>query len=692
MYCPTCASPLPVGAMFCGECGRAVSSADLAAGRRRAAAAAEHVDAATPADLPEPAPRATTHPRRGDGAEPPWWVRDRQAEAAPVPTPDETGRATPENDRSAVDGPAPVPPASAPEPPAWPVQAPTGVAEPTSDAPETLVPETVAPEEARLESTGASRPMSPPAPPATGAPAPLRSPARHSENGPRPTSAPLWTASLTPIEAEARPSPATADDRAPGSPTVEPEASDEQARRQTGTETEGGAPSGTGIESGPEIETGSGESSEVVETGVEGGHDPSEDRGDVGRVGEDADPDDDERDVPTAGPPQLVHPPTDLPQDGDTAPVAALDPDVPRPSPVGGVGDPVERPVPAEPARSTPVPLVEPAPLVEPGAVFVPERCTQCGASIGEDDIFCGECGAVVQSVALSFTGPIVPLPPGWRPDEGSSVRRRGPVDDAAHEGTGPHDRTGSRVEPGTSRRSPQPDPGAREQAAGDRGTGDDLTGVSPTADDHAADDHAADDHAADGFVSGDPGGRRDADERATARPAPDPVDHVPGFRAERPAVTPRATVADVPPAPSSSSAPAWRPRRPLVDLPSDDDVDETRIVRRAALGSEFVLQFSTGESITIDGTGLVGRAPSPQPGERFDQLVRIVDPGKSVSKTHLEFGQEGGALWISDRWSGNGTVVRPRDLPPRRADPGVRVRVTRGTRVEIGEQFFVVV
>jgi predicted component of type VI protein secretion system len=120
--------------------------------------------------------------------------------------------------------------------------------------------------------------------------------------------------------------------------------------------------------------------------------------------------------------------------------------------------------------------------------------------------------------------------------------------------------------------------------------------------------------------------------------------------------------------------------------------VDETRIVRRAALGSEFVLQFSTGESITIDGTGLVGRAPSPQPGERFDQLVRIVDPGKSVSKTHLEFGQEGGALWVSDRWSGNGTVVRPRDLPPRRADPGVRVRVTRGTRVEIGEQFFVVV
>jgi hypothetical protein len=315
------------------------------------------------------------------------------------------------------------------------------------------------------------------------------------------------------------------------------------------------------------------------------------------------------------------------------------------------------------------VPLVEPVPLVRPGSGVVPERCTHCGAAIGEDDIFCGECGAVVQSVALSFTGPVMPLPPEWRPDDGSALRR-GPV-----------------LEDGESAGS-----GADDAGTDDADSDDVATGGVGTVDD-GTDDVGTD--------QGDAGSRGDVpaqgdvedQQQAAARPAPAPIDHVPGFRAERPAVTPTPIVADVPPAPTSSSAPPWRPRRPPVDLPvDDDDVDETRIVRRGGLGTQYVLQFSTGESITVDGTGLVGRAPTPQPGERFDQLVRIVDPGKSVSKTHLEFGQEAGTLWVSDRWSGNGTVVRPRELPPRRADPGVRVRVTRGTRVEIGEQFFVVV
>jgi hypothetical protein len=121
------------------------------------------------------------------------------------------------------------------------------------------------------------------------------------------------------------------------------------------------------------------------------------------------------------------------------------------------------------------------------------------------------------------------------------------------------------------------------------------------------------------------------------------------------------------------------------------DDVEKTRIVARQPLGDPFVLQFSTGESFTVQGSGLVGRAPTPQPGEAIDLLVRIVDPGRSVSKTHLEFGQVDGALWVTDRWSGNGSVVRPPSAEARRVEPGKRVRVPRGSRVEIGEQFFIV-
>ena len=144
--------------------------------------------------------------------------------------------------------------------------------------------------------------------------------------------------------------------------------------------------------------------------------------------------------------------------------------------------------------------------------------------------------------------------------------------------------------------------------------------------------------------------------------------------------------------APTSARAPAERPMPVKTpQAPSAADVDETRIVSRRPNGDRFVLQFSTGESVTVSGTGLLGRNPTPEPREYFDHLVTIVDPGKSVSKTHLEFGQEGGAFWVSDRYSGNGSIIREPESDAKRCDPGKRYRVVRGTRVDIGEQFFVI-
>jgi hypothetical protein len=121
------------------------------------------------------------------------------------------------------------------------------------------------------------------------------------------------------------------------------------------------------------------------------------------------------------------------------------------------------------------------------------------------------------------------------------------------------------------------------------------------------------------------------------------------------------------------------------------DELEQTLIVPRRETGERFVLQFSTGESVTVFGSGLLGRNPIPQPTEYYDQLVSISDPGKSVSKTHLEFGQEGGSFWVSDRFSGNGSAVREPESSLRRLVAGKRYRIVRGTRVDIGEQFFVV-
>jgi hypothetical protein len=120
-------------------------------------------------------------------------------------------------------------------------------------------------------------------------------------------------------------------------------------------------------------------------------------------------------------------------------------------------------------------------------------------------------------------------------------------------------------------------------------------------------------------------------------------------------------------------------------------DIEMTRIVLRNHGGDRFVLQFSTGESHVVWGTGLLGRNPSPEEGEMYDHRISIVDPGKSVSKTHLEFGQSAGAFWICDRFSGNGTEIRQPDSVKQRCDPGKRYLLARGSRIDIGDQFFIV-
>jgi predicted nucleic acid-binding Zn ribbon protein len=146
----------------------------------------------------------------------------------------------------------------------------------------------------------------------------------------------------------------------------------------------------------------------------------------------------------------------------------------------------------------------------------------------------------------------------------------------------------------------------------------------------------------------------------------------------------------ELPSEPSASVAEPGPEPDPAAAAPVED-IESTRIMASRGRGERYVLQFSTGESVVVAGSGLVGRNPSPEPGEYVDELVSIFDVGKSVSKSHVEFGQESGRFWVSDRYSTNGTVVRQPDAEPVRCEPGKRYVIARGSRVEIGEQFFIV-
>ncbi len=173
------------------------------------------------------------------------------------------------------------------------------------------------------------------------------------------------------------------------------------------------------------------------------------------------------------------------------------------------------------------------------------------------------------------------------------------------------------------------------------------------------------------------------------------------------PAATPEVEVtpepADIPPAESFTTLPSQEPETTStniieqiegVDLSELFDAPPARVVEAPRFATEnelasmvsFTITLGTGESVEITRSGLLGRMPTPGEGEEFEHLIVVSDPGRSVSKTHLEFGVEGSQLWLSDRKSGNGTIIREPGVVPRRAQPGTHYTVVRGTRVDFGD------
>ena len=94
-------------------------------------------------------------------------------------------------------------------------------------------------------------------------------------------------------------------------------------------------------------------------------------------------------------------------------------------------------------------------------------------------------------------------------------------------------------------------------------------------------------------------------------------------------------------------------------------------------------IELGDGRHLTIARTALVGRNPA---SDADVQLVRVVDPARSVSKNHLQIGVEAGGVWVADRGSTNGTVVTLPDGAQVvcRVDQQVRLRV--GSTVSFGD------
>ncbi len=165
------------------------------------------------------------------------------------------------------------------------------------------------------------------------------------------------------------------------------------------------------------------------------------------------------------------------------------------------------------------------------------------------------------------------------------------------------------------------------------------------------------------------------------------------GHAAPRPAPGAPAPAGQAPAAPqtvvSVSDAAAQHPYDEL-----DDETEMTRLrtdpprerAAAAHIPPSALMRISDGTELTITDTVLIGRNPAPAADESIGQLVRVQDPGRSVSKTHVLVGVDADGVWVVDRASTNGTVVTLTDGQQIICAEHQVVRLPEGASVTFGD------
>lgn len=103
-----------------------------------------------------------------------------------------------------------------------------------------------------------------------------------------------------------------------------------------------------------------------------------------------------------------------------------------------------------------------------------------------------------------------------------------------------------------------------------------------------------------------------------------------------------------------------------------------------APVPRRVTVQLDDGSVVTVDGTALVGRKPAALVPV---QLIAVADPRRSVSKTHLQIGVDTHGVWVADRGSTNGTVVRLPDGGEASCPVDRKVRLEPGAVVTFGDR-----
>ena len=122
-----------------------------------------------------------------------------------------------------------------------------------------------------------------------------------------------------------------------------------------------------------------------------------------------------------------------------------------------------------------------------------------------------------------------------------------------------------------------------------------------------------------------------------------------------------------------------------------DGEGEDTVIVERRRPVVSFTIELSTGQTETITGSTLIGRNPRADVSEAGFARIVVIDPTRSVSKTHGEFSIVDGGLYYRDRRSANGSEIVTHGEPVL-IDPEQWFELSPGSEVNIGDQKFTVI
>ena len=167
-------------------------------------------------------------------------------------------------------------------------------------------------------------------------------------------------------------------------------------------------------------------------------------------------------------------------------------------------------------------------------------------------------------------------------------------------------------------------------------------------------------------------------------------------FSAPMPQPLAREASAEAPPAeveaprPPEPAVPAPAPAVPTTAPKPAATATNSTTASAPASASYAALLLDTGQSIPVNRTIVLGRAPSPQ--RATDSPIPVEDQTRSLSRTHVRIAPSEGGITIEDLNSANGTRARSPNGQTHTLVPGQPIELPMNSQLLLGERLISVV